>query len=172
LLGWAPDELVGTSGFEYVHPEDREALADALSRLAAGRVSQSTVRYRFRHADGSWRWIGSVLATAPPAVDGAFVVDSRDVTERMLVDHHVQVLDRVFRHNFRNALNVVVGHADLLAETLDGEPARAAPMVADRRRELDSLADTARRIGQYARPDRPNASRSVGSSTAWPAGAS
>jgi len=152
LLGWAPDELVGTSGFEYVHPDDRDALADALSRLAAGQVSQSTVRYRFRHADGSWRWIESVLTTAPPAVDGAFVVNSRDVTERMLVDHHVQVLDRVFRHNFRNALNVVVGHADLLAETLEGEPARAARMVADRGRELDSLADTARRIGQYARP--------------------
>ena len=53
-------ELVGENAFDYVHPEDvgrvrrtfAEGLADPTLRLSA--------QYRFRHKDGSWRYLESV----------------------------------------------------------------------------------------------------------------
>ena len=53
LFGYRPDELVGTSGFEYVHPEDLDDVRGALAVLANGgrRVD---VNYRCRHKSGAY----------------------------------------------------------------------------------------------------------------------
>jgi PAS domain S-box-containing protein len=85
ILGYDRDEFVGTSAFDYVHPDDRqEVAAETEAVLEGGETLVSTSVYRARHADGSWRWLESVTQsedlTAP--VDG-YVVSSRDVTERV-----------------------------------------------------------------------------------------
>lgn len=54
VLGRSPEELVGTSGFEPVHPEDAEAVGDELSRLLEDPEYRARVEFRYHHADGSW----------------------------------------------------------------------------------------------------------------------
>ena len=83
VVGYDPDETVGDSAWEYVHPDDRDAVRDAFETWATTPDAQGTVEYRARHADGSWRWMEANANNQfdNPAV-GGLVVNSRDVTDR------------------------------------------------------------------------------------------
>lgn len=79
VMGYPPDELVGTNYFQLIHPDDRAAL---LAFPGSGSAEQRT-EVRTRHADGTWHWHDVTLRdlTANPAV-GGLVISHRDVTER------------------------------------------------------------------------------------------
>lgn len=80
--GHAPDEVVGRSALEWVHPDDVRTVRDQLTAVASsGRAASAT--YRFRRVDGRWRWWEAVASHQldDPSVS-ALVVNARDVTER------------------------------------------------------------------------------------------
>ncbi|SFJ30166.1 hybrid sensor histidine kinase/response regulator [Methylobacterium brachiatum] len=56
VLGWRADELVGTNLIDFVHPDDLGRTAEGGRQLAEGR-SQARFDNRYRHRDGSYRWI-------------------------------------------------------------------------------------------------------------------
>ncbi|MDP2792213.1 MAG: PAS domain-containing protein, partial [Rectinemataceae bacterium] len=65
-IGYEPGEMPpdNTCWVENIHPEDKEATLNASIECIEGRKSEYEVEYRFRHKDGSWRWIldrGKVL---------------------------------------------------------------------------------------------------------------
>ncbi|HKF38540.1 MAG TPA: PAS domain S-box protein, partial [Ktedonobacteraceae bacterium] len=83
LLGYTPDELVGRSAFELIHPEDGETIAHALAALVREPGKGPKAEFRARHQNGAFRWfegIGTNLL-ADPSV-GAIVGNFRDITER------------------------------------------------------------------------------------------
>jgi diguanylate cyclase (GGDEF)-like protein/PAS domain S-box-containing protein len=58
-LGWAPEELVGTSFIDLLHPDDARAVAASRERLYAGRPMPSSPRgvaMRLRGKTGDYRW--------------------------------------------------------------------------------------------------------------------
>jgi PAS domain S-box-containing protein len=56
VLGWQADELVGINLMDFVHPDDLARTAAGAGQLAAGeRLARFDNRYR--HRDGSYRWI-------------------------------------------------------------------------------------------------------------------
>jgi PAS domain S-box-containing protein len=55
LLGYARADLVGTNGFDLVHPDDRPIVDEILERLRRQPGVTETMKHRFRAADGSWR---------------------------------------------------------------------------------------------------------------------
>ena len=83
ILGYDPEEVIGHEGFEFVHPEDRERNADALETVLSNPSEPETVEVRFRHADGSWRWIEATMQNRldDSVIDG-ILLSSRDITER------------------------------------------------------------------------------------------
>jgi diguanylate cyclase (GGDEF)-like protein/PAS domain S-box-containing protein len=85
VLGYDPEEVVGTMNvLDHVHLDDLpHVLEETEEALSEGGIVSNKAEYRFRHADGSWRWIESVgtyLLDDP--VVGGVLVTSRDVTER------------------------------------------------------------------------------------------
>ena len=83
LLVYRPEDLVGQNAFDYVHPDDLERVRSIFGELTRRSGASGPVEVRFRHADGSWRyleWIANNLLE-DPAVRG-IVANSRDVTER------------------------------------------------------------------------------------------
>ncbi|ELZ46779.1 multi-sensor signal transduction histidine kinase [Halorubrum coriense DSM 10284] len=82
VTGHAPTDLLGERSLDYVHPEDRAAV-----EAAFGDPDQAdgppTAEYRFRTADGDYRWLESVGSdeVGRDEVDG-YVVTTRDVSER------------------------------------------------------------------------------------------
>jgi PAS domain S-box-containing protein len=93
ILGYDPDELVGHEGFEFVHPEDRERNAAALEAVLSHPSGSETVEVRFRHADGSWRWIEATMRNRldDDVIDG-ILLSSRDITERKEYEREAQEL--------------------------------------------------------------------------------
>ncbi len=77
-LGYPVTEMAGRSFWELIHPYDVEISISSASRLLKGMDVLNHV-IRFRHRDGSWRWLESSLT---PYSDSLIYAASRDVTER------------------------------------------------------------------------------------------
>jgi PAS domain S-box-containing protein len=57
-LGYEPDDLVGRSAVELVHPEDRARFIANTTSVYRGGVATGEARvHRFRRKDGSWVWL-------------------------------------------------------------------------------------------------------------------
>src|SRR4051794_23860114 len=56
LLGWAPEQLLGRSTIEIVHPDDAEGAIELWMEMRAGVVSRR-VRARLLHANGQYVWL-------------------------------------------------------------------------------------------------------------------
>ncbi len=74
ILGWSADELVGRCYLDLIHPDDHPASRDALA--TATRANLPAFENRYRHRDGTFRWISWVAAP-----EGDLIYASgRDVT--------------------------------------------------------------------------------------------
>jgi PAS domain S-box-containing protein len=84
LLGHSVPGLIGMELTDFVHPEDRTVLRDALDGLVRSSRSTVHVAYRVRHADGSWRHVETAATNLlrDPLVRG-MVLNTRDITERV-----------------------------------------------------------------------------------------
>jgi PAS domain S-box-containing protein len=95
VLGYDPEERIGASSFEFIHPDDiaraKAAFAAALRRPDV----PLTIEVRVRHRDGSWRHMeatGTNLLDDPDV--GAIVLNSRDVTEHKRVEEELREANR------------------------------------------------------------------------------
>ena len=87
ILGYKPQEVIGTNSFDLIHPDDRErALAKFRQAVQNPRMTISD-EFRIRHKDGSWRYIeatGRNLLSEP--VISGIMINSRDITERKVAE--------------------------------------------------------------------------------------
>jgi PAS domain S-box-containing protein len=82
MLGYAPEELVGRSGFELIHPDDVEPTRARFERILLAPGTTHSAMLRYRHKDGHWKTLECVGKTlSPDSVDDGVVVNSRDLTE-------------------------------------------------------------------------------------------
>ncbi|WP_436908630.1 PAS domain S-box protein [Halosimplex marinum] len=97
VLGYDPDELVDEIAFDYVHPEDREAVAERFAELVERPGSTEDIEFRMRTADGEWRWIESKATNRRGTSFEGYVVTSRDVTERKRREQRLSALHEATR---------------------------------------------------------------------------
>lgn len=97
-LGYDPEEMVGAVGYEYQHPDDREAVAEAIEALRTNSDGPRTIETRFRRADGSWCWIESTLQdrSEDPSIGGV-LVSSRDISQRKREERKHRQLGEEYR---------------------------------------------------------------------------
>ena len=87
ILGYAPEELMGTSAFERLHPEDRDEVKERYHLRLQGKIKPGTTEQRFWHKDKYWATLESVTQNFldHPAIQGV-VVNSRDITKRKKIE--------------------------------------------------------------------------------------
>ncbi len=92
LLGWSEDEIKSLHVNELRHPDDAAAATTGRLRLKQGTP---TVRMenRFRHRDGSWRWIAWTMTTD----NGLIYVAGRHITAEKEAEVALRESDRQFR---------------------------------------------------------------------------
>ncbi len=88
-LGWSESDLLGRNSQWLLHPEDQEKTRAEISHLAAGRKTQR-FESRFRHQDGSYRWISW---KAVPE-QGRIYATGRDVTELKAAENRLREAGR------------------------------------------------------------------------------
>lgn len=150
VLGYLPDELVGHHVNEFVVQDDHSETVDAYTLAANGGLPRLVNRYR--HKDGSLRWISWVAA---PASDATYA-NGRDITvERQQADalaqaeealRQSQKLDAIGQltggvaHDFNNLLTVVRSSVDMLK--------RPGLPDARRSRYITAISDTVDRAAK------------------------
>ena len=90
-LGYDQAELIGETGYEYQHPDDRAATTDAIERLVENPDETQIVETRFRHADGSWLWVEATMQNRldDEDIDG-ILVNTRDISKRKKQEQQYQ----------------------------------------------------------------------------------
>jgi PAS domain S-box-containing protein len=153
VLGWSAEELVAVPYDTFVHPDDRAATVAETRKLASGG---STVNFenRYRHRDGSYRWLNWTAVAHRER--GLIYAAARDVTaEKQMArerDRHVEALDALNReleafsysvsHDLRAPLRHITGFAGLLTRSTGGS------LDAESQRYLRVIVEAAVRMGQ------------------------
>jgi PAS domain S-box-containing protein len=160
LLGYRPEELVGRHVNEFVLPDDHPETVDAYTFAAHGGLPRIVNRYR--HKNGTLRWISWVAA---PAHDATYA-NGRDITlEREQADalrlagealRQSQKLEAIGQltggvaHDFNNLLTVIKSSSDMLKRP-DLPDARRSRYVAAISDTVDRAAKLTTQLLAFAR---------------------
>lgn len=147
VMGYSPDELIGSNSFGTIYPDDMEYAVNSLAETIENPDQEVTVQFRAEAKDGSIRWLearGRSFLDSP-LIDG-IMVNVRDITNRKRHEQRLQVLNRFLRHNLRNELNAIRGYIELATDPGNEqaeEPLESALRTAD---NLLESVNTARNI--------------------------
>ncbi|MGH8187621.1 MAG: PAS domain S-box protein, partial [Steroidobacteraceae bacterium] len=89
MLGYRPEELNGTSGFDIIVPDDRERVARYLADVVSGIRPQTPLQYRMVHKNGGTRVIESVASRLADQGEPRVVFNSRDVTDKVELEERL-----------------------------------------------------------------------------------
>ena len=91
ILGYHPEELVGTSRWDLAHPDSLEDIRQVARRMMDDPHQPQIVTARVRHKDGHWVWLQSSARVVFENGVPVGVIDvSRDVTERVAIEAALQ----------------------------------------------------------------------------------
>ena len=84
MLGYRQEEIIGSTGFELLHPEDRSNVETALNEFWKTPGARDAFQYRARHANGSWVSLEVVAYNLldHPDIRGV-VINGRAISQRI-----------------------------------------------------------------------------------------
>jgi|1186.fasta_scaffold02886_3 PAS domain S-box-containing protein len=96
VLGYRLDELEARPFIDLVHPDDREATVEVMTRQTREGDLIASFENRYRHKDGSYRWLE--WTSRPDAGAARLMAVARDVTQRKQAEaalaHYQERLER------------------------------------------------------------------------------
>ncbi len=135
----SPEEIIGTSIFDYVHRDDREQVKQRIERMAASGLPAPIIERRVLHKNGGQTV--AKLQSCPLTYEGkqSFLVTAEDVSKQKEHDaehhqlkaqlEHAQRLESLgvlaggIAHDFNNLLTAILGNAELARGRLEDKPA-------------------------------------------------
>lgn len=103
-LGYKPEDLTGKNGFGLVHPEDVGMVVEYFKTALHSFSASPPIEYRFRHKDGSWKFLESIGKPYNDPHHGMVaVITSRDSTERKNAIEEKRETDSRLRTIFESA---------------------------------------------------------------------
>jgi PAS domain S-box-containing protein len=135
VLGYRPEEMLGMSAFDFLHPEELPVFLEAMDYGMKMPGFTKFVVCRLKHKDGSWHALEAIGRNLldDPAVQG-IVVNCRDITERQLYDQALAGKTEELRnflgiaaHELRHPITVIKGYVSTLEHYLGRIPPESVP---------------------------------------------
>jgi len=93
ILGYKKEELVGRNAFEFIHKDDSKRVQQKIFEGVSNPGKALKVQFRFRNKSGSYVHLESVATKFENHPhSGKIVVNSRDITERIITEKNIQRL--------------------------------------------------------------------------------
>lgn len=104
IYGYSPAELQGRNAFDFTHPDEISGLRKKISAFWKRPGGTLELLHRWRHKDGTWRWIESSSRNliAEPGVN-AIVANYRDVTAKKQAEAALRRSEETWRALVSNA---------------------------------------------------------------------
>jgi diguanylate cyclase (GGDEF)-like protein/PAS domain S-box-containing protein len=104
LFGRRVQPLIGSSPFDFVHPDDRDRVVERFAEAANDQGETERVEFRVQHQNGQWRTLEAVGTNmlGDPAI-GGMVVSARDVTDGKQTEAQLRDAQERFRSAFDHA---------------------------------------------------------------------
>jgi PAS domain S-box-containing protein len=104
LFGYDPADMIGTDPLDYIHPDDRAQVKDALRDVFGEINSGVPTEYRIRHKDGHYIDVEAVANNqmGTPGING-IVITTRPVTERKQGEASLRESESRFATVFRKS---------------------------------------------------------------------
>lgn len=135
-FSWKPEEIVGASIWENIHPDDRSHMQEIFSRLMEIPGSTVSSESRYRCKDGTYKWMEftAINLLDNPAIKGV-LLNYHDITERKRAENSLieakmmaEESNRIkseflanMSHELRTPLTAVIGFSDILSMQKFGE---------------------------------------------------
>jgi len=160
-LGYATEDLIGRNFLEFVHPGDLDSTVQAIGRLADHQVVLNFVN-RYRHRDGSWRWLewrsfpeGRLIYAAARDITGRKAMEEEQARLQLQLQQasKMEAIGRLaggVAHDFNNLLTSILGNVELAQMDLDPHHPVAA-MLAEVNRAAQSAASLTRQLLAFSR---------------------
>jgi len=135
LLGYEPEEIIGKTPFDLMHPENAHRLAQRFNQLKVDRKPFNSMENMNIHKNGSFVIIET---SGVPVFDetGKFcgyrgidrdITDRKKLEEKYLQAQKMEAIGQLaggIAHDFNNILTAIIGFEHLLMETIENEKSR------------------------------------------------
>jgi PAS domain S-box-containing protein len=122
-FGWTADDMMGKSGFEFVHPDDYPCVRRMYKELLKTPGIVLSAEFRIRCKDGNYKYIeisGRNLLN-DPLIEG-FLLNYRDISERKETEEEIRFL------SFHDSLTTLYNRSFFEAEKKRLDTDRTAPI--------------------------------------------
>ncbi len=108
VLGYAPEELIGSQTRDLMHPDDAERVEQAVGEQFVSGAKEVPIEYRVRHHDGSWRIVEGVITNMldDPNVRGV-IGTNRDITPRVEAEAALRLTQERFQNLVQHSSDLI-----------------------------------------------------------------
>jgi two-component system NtrC family sensor kinase len=119
-LGYDPEELIGKSGFDFIHPEDRKKIMPLFIKYTSMSMAQlfgikqtsfsEDITFRYKDTQGQWHYIEATanLAEAFNKRGLNILIIGRDRTEKKQAEDKLKESEEKYRTIFETANDILV----------------------------------------------------------------
>jgi len=142
LLGYEPEELIGTSVTPLIHPEDANQLIELLATPSWDDIT-TTFHYRARRKNDEYIWLETTarLFFDKNSQKQEFQASSRDITERKQSQEALQIAHADLQEAYDRTIEGWVKALDLRDRETEGHTQRVTEITVKLARKLNCTED-------------------------------
>lgn len=110
ILGYEPEELLGRSGYEFLHPDHLEEIRGLQARILSSSESVKAA-LQYRHKSGRYIWLettGRAIRDPSTGQPQGIICVSRDITERKRAEERLRASETRFRSLAESANDAII----------------------------------------------------------------